>query len=467
MKSCKLLILVCVSSLAMSAGVRVAPAAPPVVFNPEQSLKDRVQQRLALTNVSIQRLGPTSLVDDSFAVPVRLGDRVCVLKLWPKSLRSPDFRLLVQDAGGALTEQPAPPPATYRGSVAGMPDSIVAASLIDDRLSAAIRLDRVTLWTIQPLAGRFANADDDAHAVYSNDDLLGSGGTCGNDDPPGVAVEAGTADDDPRDGPALAVEIAFDADFEFFELNNRSIWETLGDIEQVMNGVDAIYRGNVNISNIITTVIVRTDENDPYTFLTPEYRLDQMRDHWNANHADLPRDTAHLMTGSDLWGTIVGVAYVGVICHPIAAGYGYGLSQSHYSQNLAERVALTAHELGHNWNAEHCNGAGDCSIMCSVIGECTGNLTTFGSRSLATITAFRDAATCLAPPPNDLVYVDGRYVGIEEGTLHRPYNTVVEGVNALDPGGQVIITSGSYDERLTILKSMTLTTYSGSVVIGD
>jgi hypothetical protein len=57
---------------------------------------------------------------------------------------------------------------------------------------------------------------------------------------------------------------------------------------------------------------------------------------------------------------------------------------------------LTAHEIGHNWNASHCDGDGDCHIMCSAINGCNGiGLPNFGYRAVNEITAHRDSRTCL------------------------------------------------------------------------
>jgi hypothetical protein len=75
---------------------------------------------------------------------------------------------------------------------------------------------------------------------------------------------------------------------------------------------------------------------------------------------------------------------------------GYGLSQSRFTTQLASRVGLTSHEVGHNWNASHCDGDSDCRIMCSGLGGCAGSVTSFGTRSISTISSFRDGRSCLS-----------------------------------------------------------------------
>ena len=61
------------------------------------------------------------------------------------------------------------------------------------------------------------------------------------------------------------------------------------------------------------------------------------------------------MAGTNIDGSTIGIAWIGVMCND---NWGYGLSQSQYTTDIASRVQLTAHELGHNWNACHCNQSG-------------------------------------------------------------------------------------------------------------
>jgi hypothetical protein len=66
---------------------------------------------------------------------------------------------------------------------------------------------------------------------------------------------------------------------------------------------------------------------------------------------------------------------------------------------LSERTALTAHELGHNWNADHCDGANPCNIMCSHIDGCSGiGLPNFEPVGANEIMDFADARSCLDTP---------------------------------------------------------------------
>ena len=72
-------------------------------------------------------------------------------------------------------------------------------------------------------------------------------------------------------------------------------------------------------------------------------QLEQFTDEWNSNQGAIVRDVAHLMTGKNLDGNVVGIAYLTKVC----LANSYGLSQSRFSVSMPNRVALTAHELGH------------------------------------------------------------------------------------------------------------------------
>ena len=64
-------------------------------------------------------------------------------------------------------------------------------------------------------------------------------------------------------------------------------------------------------------------------------------------------------------------------------------------------------------------------------------------------------------------YVDrGDIVTSEDGSVLRPYNTVLEGVNAVSSGGTVPVVSGNYNESMTINKPVTLVAPVGNVHIG-
>lgn len=77
--------------------------------------------------------------------------------------------------------------------------------------------------------------------------------------------EPGSVDD----GDALAgggsctAEIAFDADFEYFQ-DYGSVAAVEAQINSVINTVNLQYSSEVGITHLVTAIIVRTTSNDPY-----------------------------------------------------------------------------------------------------------------------------------------------------------------------------------------------------------
>ena len=70
---------------------------------------------------------------------------------------------------------------------------------------------------------------------------------------------------------------------------------------------------------------------------------------------------------------------------------------------------------------------------------------------------------------NLIVFVNRAHTGFEDGSAFDPYNTVQEGVAAVNPTGIVWISAGNYNERVVIDRPMTLlvTGNSGVVRIGQ
>lgn len=391
-----------------------------------------VARALDTGRATLQRLVLPADPRAPFEVDVVLDGSAEHLVLAPHSLRAPGFRLLVQDAQGALAEHEPAPVATLRGHVAGRPGSRVAATLRADGLHAWVLLDPARApFGVQPsgLPG--------LHAVHDGGDALAGPLACGTPDLPGRPAPAAGPGDTPA--PNVTCEIACDADFEFYQANGSSVAATQLDIETVLNGVEAIYANDVDIEYAITTILVRTAEPDPFTSLSPNTLLNQFSNHWNSSQQAVARDVAHLFTGKELDGSVIGIAQLSVICSKSSA---YGLSQSRFTANMTSRVGLTAHELGHNWSASHCDGAPDCWIMCSGLGGCAGNLTKFGAGEKAQIEAKKSQVGCLTPseppPPPVIASVSPAQVPAWLGGNVTIAGSAFAQANGLQLGGQAL-----------------------------
>jgi len=338
-----------------------------------------------------------------FEVRVVLDGQPYTLALAPFSVRSPGFVVLVTDHTGTHPV-PAPPEATYAGTVLGMPGSSVAATLRAGQLEAHIRVPDGG-WTIQPLTSVSPAAARSQHVVYRIRDVVATGVSCGADHhegeraPPGGGVSPA----------AIQIcELALDCDQPYYLRNGSDVNATVQAATGVIYAVSSIYQTDVEIRYLITAVVVRTT---PVYVTGPDLGcgavpglLQEFRDRWIANHGGIQRDTAHLFSGAGSFAGTVGCAYIGVICS--SAG-GYGASRA-ISSNAATNVALVAHELGHNWSATHCDASPPCNIMCSGIGGCSGVGNSFSAGERAQILAHKATRTCLSTParsdPNPNVF---------------------------------------------------------------
>jgi len=82
--------------------------------------------------------------------------------------------------------------------------------------------------------------------------------------------------------------------------------------------------------------------------------LDEFQSMWQIRRLYVFRDTAHLFSGTGLEcnptnGCVVGCAYIASIC----GSEGYGVSHATFSKNSNMRTVLVAHEIGHNYGANH------------------------------------------------------------------------------------------------------------------
>jgi hypothetical protein len=379
----------------LSAGIALAVVSVPngpvsaAAAPASSSAERRLAERLELARLPHQRLEVSRSPDGGIVLPLDLDGRRVTLRLARSPVRAASFRLLVPEPDGTLREVRAPEPRTYRGAIDELPGSSAAGGVQDGALSLAIRLDDGAVWVVEPAPGA-ARALHVVHRATSD----GVTGSCPVDEapvpvgPPGEAPQAPTG--------IREAEIAFDADFEFFNANGNSLEGTVDDIETLMAAINVVYERDCGLTHRIVTMIVRTMEPDPYTSTSPSTLLSQFRTWWNGGMAGIVRDVAHLMTGKDLDGGTIGFASVGVVCDRSRA---YGLSQSRFAVNFNHRLVLTAHELGHNWNSGHCDAVDPCYIMCSSDGGCDGfGMPGFEPYGMNAITSFASSRNCLDTP---------------------------------------------------------------------
>ena len=370
----------------------------------------------------------------TFTVEAPLGAQVVTLELHKHSVRSDRFKVLVDD-GRSLQEVEAPAIRTYRGSLAGRPNTSVTGSLLPTGLSAIVTLEDGSTFGIQPLHDLCSDLPaTSVHATYAASDVAVDEAGCALGRP-GFESELYRVAPSSGGGGSLAgttpqqVEIACETDYEFFQKNGSSVANTINDIENIIANVNTIYDRDVNIVHEISVMVIRSATTDPYAGTTIDARLNEFDALWGAAPLNGAfRDIAHMFSGYNFSGGTIGLAYLGVVCQT-ASGVGYGVVESRYTTTLTFRVSLSAHELGHNWNCTHCDADGNdaCHIMCSANGACGGisgsNLKLDG-RSITETTNYVNAVSCdftrqlpIAPP-----LIDDFDLGTALATTRWSYN---------------------------------------------
>lgn len=348
----------------------------------------------------------------AFSVPVIIAGAPHTLDLEPRSIRADDFELVVVDAEGHKAIAP-PVETTYAGTVRGLPGSTVAATLISGEhgpeFRAMVQVPGLETYWVEPMPG----AGDAEHVVYGQSQSREIPGVrCGVEEMANLPLPVLRQLVPPTGSPDafLVCELGIDSDFEYYSAKSGSNITTLiNDISNIINMCATIYQTDANVTFKITHFIVRTvAAGQPYTSTDPNTLLTQLDTEWSTNNGGIRRDLTHLFTGKNMAGGVIGIAYLNAVC---SAAIGYGLSESKYGGNLTSRVALTAHEVGHNFSAGHCDtSCSPCTIMCSGIGGCAGPLTNFGC-SAAGIASYAAGRVCLndantAPSPLAIPFED-------------------------------------------------------------
>ncbi|MGE3354962.1 MAG: M12 family metallo-peptidase [Planctomycetota bacterium] len=369
---------------ALAGALRLDPAQRPYPAPPQ------LCGQFGIVAGTVQHLDVEAAPNGDRAVRVELAGTTYTLALMPHDVRAPGFRLLVRDDAG-VHEVPRPANVTYRGSVLEDQGSWVAAAIDGPAVQALVRMANGEEWGIQQVREVQPGAGPALHVVYRTADNTTSNHLCGvNSTMTGPVPEPVGLD------LAWTCEIACEADFQFYQANGSSTVATQNDVTAVVNAVSAIYLSDVQTNFTITQILVNTSSAaNPYSTNDPGGLLGEFQTHWAANHAGVQRDIAHLFTGRNLTGSVIGIAQLGVVCAP-----GYGLVQSRFRTNFTQRTGLSAHELGHNFNAQHCDGINPCYIMCSGLGGCNNSVTTFGASARNQIASFVQSRTCLTVIPN-------------------------------------------------------------------
>ena len=156
------------------------------------------------------------------------------------------------------------------------------------------------------------------------------------------------------------VEVATEADYEYVQYWG-SATAANREIRAILNQVEGIYENELKLQLEIVYQHAWSQSNDPYSGTDGNKLLEQFREYWNANFASEGYDLAHLWTdretltienenGQEI--EVGGQASLGTVCNLRYLAHGsYGYSRR--STLRSDNAIITAHEIGHNFNAVH------------------------------------------------------------------------------------------------------------------
>ena len=303
----------------------------------------------------INRSKPALSENERRTLSVRFAGKDYRLDVEPNDLRSKNYRAENTNMIG-MAALPAPEITTYKGRIAGDNRSEVRLTMDGETLEGFFE-DASGRMFIEPARKYSPHARAGESIIYrAEDSVVDSPFICGTDLPTKIQLgdkmtAAGRVDNSTV---FRVLELATDADLEYVQaLGGPNTANS--EILSILNMVEGTYNNELNLS--IRVVYQHTwSVADPYGIGEMPAVLTAFVNHWNANFGGVARDAAHLFTAKEA--TVGrGMAYIGVVCR--TPSFSYGLSG--YVNWAPGKFLVSAHEIGHNLNADHVDEPQGCA----------------------------------------------------------------------------------------------------------
>jgi hypothetical protein len=235
------------------------------------------------------------------------------------------------------------------------------------------------------------------------------------------------------------VRVGVVGDFEFVSLFPTSGTTTPEDaILARMNIVDGIFMSQLGVKVSLAPSMLFRTSGDPFSGNVASNLLAQLKTYRGGSQAQLALGLSHLMTGRDLDGDTVGIAYIGTVCTGDNAA-----SLSEGRRTTTQSALIAAHEIGHNFGAPHDGESGACANtpQTFLMAPRLNGSDEFSSCSVQQIQPLVNTRTCLTTytPPDAALIISTLSVPATVGTGFVA-SFVVQAVGN-DPSSNVSVTA--------------------------